>query len=193
MAQPDFVPVTTADRVRKDLAETVADRWVADRPAEVVEQGQPHGDRLGSPGPDQGYAIKLAHSMEDQLQHEDDEHVDDIIAGCVGVATKRASLYGRAPVIYDLEFAFTLWGYLGGAPDDLITFRRQLFSQASHHYWERREIVDHVNEDVFQLSSNEIRAQLHDWTQLIDANLAHRVDKRAAAMQLLADVGGADD
>ena len=30
----------------------------------------------------------------------------------------RASLYGRAPVIHDLEFAYGLWGYLDPPPAD---------------------------------------------------------------------------
>ena len=43
------------------------------------------------------------------------------MAGCVPIAMKRAALYGRAPMIYDLELAFTLWGYLGARPTSSST------------------------------------------------------------------------
>ena len=39
--------------------------------------------------------------------------------GCLNIALKRASMFGRAPVIYDLEFAYSLFGFLGGAPAEL--------------------------------------------------------------------------
>jgi pimeloyl-ACP methyl ester carboxylesterase len=44
----------------------------------------------------------------------------DAIVGCIGVALKRASLFGRAPVLHDLTVALTIWGYLGDAPPDLV-------------------------------------------------------------------------
>ena len=193
MTQPKFVPVTPSDRVRKQLRPDTPDRWRADRPAEIASSGQPRGDHFGNIGPDQGYALKLAKALVGKLQREKDEHEDDIIVGCLGVALKRASIYGRAPVIHDWEFAFTVWGYMGGAPDDLVTFRKRLFAQASHHYEAQRDIVDHVREDAYGMSTAEVRAQLHDWTAFIDANLAPHVNKRTEAMKLLADVGGTDE
>ena len=44
------------------------------------------------------------------------ESVDDAVSGCTAVALRRASLYGRAPVIHDLRIAFTIWGFLDAAP-----------------------------------------------------------------------------
>lgn len=193
MSQPKFVPVTDADRVREELKPETPNRWKADRPAEISNEGQPRGDFIGNIGPDQGYALKLAHGFANKLQRHGSETEEDAIQGCLGVALKRASMFGRAPVVYDLEFAFTLWGYLGGAPDDLVSFRVKLFSQCSHDYSAQREIVDHVREDAFTLNANEVRAQLHDWTSLISANLAPRNNKRTEAMKLLSDVGGSDD
>ena len=49
------------------------------------------------------------------------EHAEDVIAGCVAVATRRASMFRRAPVIHDLDIAFTVWGYLDPSPPaDLV-------------------------------------------------------------------------
>ncbi len=192
MTQPDYVPVQPFDRVREQEDVQTPGRWRADRPAEISSLGQPRGHRLGNTSPDAGYALKLARLFEDRLIRDDNEDIEDIIAGCCGVALKRASIFRRAPVIYDLEFAFTLWGFLGGAPDDLVVFRKKLFQSASHHYWDQRDIVDHVKEEVFHRWPNEIRSDLGDWTSMIDANLAPNVHKRTTALKALADMGGED-
>ncbi len=64
------------------------------------------------------------------------------MAGCTAVALRRASLFGRAPVIHDLRIAFTIWGYLDAAPPaELVELRRPLFegvANSLHHYEERR-------------------------------------------------------
>ena len=75
---------------------------------------------MGRQGPDQGYALLLARRFADRLELAPDEHAEDAVAGCMVVAMARASLFGRAPVIHDLDLAFTLWGYLGGAPPELV-------------------------------------------------------------------------
>ena len=85
----------------------------------------------------------------------------------MAVALARASLFGRAPVIHDLDLAFTLWGYLGGAPTELVTFRTPLFSGASHHYWDQRQIVDKVPESTLRMTPAEVRQKLTDWRSLL--------------------------
>ena len=69
------------------------------------------GARLGFQGPDQGYALTLAARLRPEVHVQAGESVDDAVAGCTAVALRRASLYGRAPVIHDLRIAFTIWGY----------------------------------------------------------------------------------
>ena len=44
---------------------------------------------------------------------------EDALVGCCAVASRRAALFGRAPVAKDIELALVLFGFLGGAPDDL--------------------------------------------------------------------------
>ena len=41
-----------------------------------------------------------------------------------------------APVIYDMEWAYTLWGFFGGAPADLVSWRSSLFRGAGEDYWQ---------------------------------------------------------
>ena len=169
MAQPDYVPVTPADRVRQTERIPPARRWTASRPGELPGLQQPRGESFGSPGPDQGYALVLARRLAERLRLTGDERVDDVVGGAVAVALKRASLFGRAPVVHDLEHAYGLFGFLDETPPaELVTFRRRLFESAAHDYWEQREIADLVSDETLRLTPADVRARLADWRSLID-------------------------
>jgi hypothetical protein len=146
------------------------DSWVADRPGDVEAAGQPRGERLGSQGPDQGYIYVLARRFQGKLQLASDEHEADALAGCIGVALKRASLFGRAPVLHDLTVALTVWGFLGEAAPDLIAFRQPLFEEVANpvHYAEQRRVVDLVPDDALRRSPHDV-AEAHriDWRRLL--------------------------
>ena len=79
-------------------------------------------------------------------------------------------MFGRAPVIYDFDLAFTLWGFLAGAPADLVTFRRPLFMGASHHYEDQRAIADRVPEETLRMKPDEVRSKLRDWKSLLTSS-----------------------
>ena len=172
MTQPDYVPIATVDRMRPIDRLPVPAGWRSERPAEVANPVQPHGPRFGSTGPDLGYGLKLARRFSPKLVLTEGEEPEDAIAGCFAVGAKRASLFGRAPVIYDMAFAFTLWGFLPGAPADLAAYRKPLFQGASHHYWEQREIVDRVKEATFRLTPTQVQDRLADWKSLIETSSA---------------------
>lgn len=160
MAAPQYVPVKAIDDTR--LYTSPPRRpgsWIQDRPAELLS-GQPRGDRFGNPGPDQGFALTLAERFRDRLALRPGEHAADAIAGCVAVALKRASLFGRAPVVHDLTIAFTLFGFLDEqAADELVALRRSLFEEVanSHHYVEQRQIADLVPEATLRLTPAEVK------------------------------------
>jgi hypothetical protein len=163
MAQPEFVPIPTIDGVRKAEKTPPASRWLATRAGDVVGAPRPEGDGFGNQGPDQGYALFLAKRFYDKLKLNAGEHRADVVAGGLGVATKRASLFGRGPVVYDFEIAFGVWGYLDDAPADLVAARGELFAEAAHHYWKRRVIADAVPETTLRLSPAAVRAGLTNW------------------------------
>ena len=119
---------------------------------------------MGYPGPDQGYALKLARQFERHLVLSTGEDRDDVIAGCVEVANKRASLFGRAPVIHDLRFAFTLWGFLSDADPELVRLRRRYFQGIAlpSHYSERRRVVDVVPVAALRMSLEELQRAIED-------------------------------
>lgn len=167
MPQPDYVPLSSADRVRPAERLPPPDRWLADRPAEVWEGELPHGVGFGSPGPNLGYGLKLADRFGDRLELTEGEHSEDALAGCAVVGIKRASIFGRAPVIFDMDLAFALWGFLGGAPADLVEFRKNLFLACSHDYWSQRQIASKVPEETLRLTPAQVRDRRADWRSLI--------------------------
>ena len=168
MTQPDYVPVVDTDRVRPSERLSLPQPWRPDRPADLVDPHLPKaGGRFGATGPDLGYGLKLARRFEPRLALEPGESADDAIAGCFACGTRRSAAFGRAPVIYDMEWAFTLWGYLGDAPDELVAMRVALLRGASHHYWDQRVIVDTVNEETLRLTPAEVRARLGQWRALV--------------------------
>ena len=170
--QPEYVPVRASDEVRPVERLPAPGHWKADRPGDIHTPERPTGPGLGTPGPDQGYALRLARQFHDRLVLAAGEHDEDAVAGCLGVALRRASLFDRAPVAHDLEHAFRLWGFLGDAPSDLVEFRRPLFQGAAHHYWDQRVIADHVPADTLRLAPAQVAERLGEWRTLIRADAA---------------------
>jgi hypothetical protein len=160
MAAPDYVPKPTDEKPRVYVSPPWRpDSWMADRPAEI-DGLQPSGPQLGTPGPDQGYALKLARQFDGRLVLTPGEADEDAVAGCMAIALRRASLFGRSPMIHDLTLAVTLWSFLGEAPAELTSVRRERFAAVAspHHYEERRALVDAVPDDVLRLSVAEVTA-----------------------------------
>ncbi len=167
MTQPTFVPIVESDQVRRAYQLHVPGNWTQHRPSELRQTTAPAGPRLGTPGPDQGYALKLARRFEDRLELSAGESAEDALAGCVAVAMRRAAGFGRAPVIYDLEFAFTLWGFLGGAPTDLVTARTRWFRSAAHSYEGQRAVADAVLPATLRLDPAAVAERLGEWRELL--------------------------
>jgi hypothetical protein len=170
MAAPEFVPVDDSKAVLGyESPPRRPGSWTADRPAELSD-GQPRGDRFGAPGPDQGYVLTLARTFQGKLTLTAGEHEKDALAGCANVALKRASIFGRAPVVHDLTIALTTWGFLGDAPKELVDLRRSMFEEVAHphHYPESRRIVDLVPESTLRMTPAQV-AEAHkaDWRSLL--------------------------
>jgi len=162
MAAPKFAPLDpTAHPRGYESPDHVPDPWMADRPAEVVGL-QPTGRALGYQGPDQGYALTLAARLRPRLELAAGETADDALAGAVAIATRRASLYGRAPVMHDLTIPLTAWGFFDPTPPaELVARRRELFTGVGGHhgYSEAREIADLVPEATLRLTPDQTAAE----------------------------------
>jgi hypothetical protein len=158
MTQPTFVPITEADQVRPARHLHVPGAWTTSRPAELVGPTLRTGANIGTPGPDSGFALRLAHRFGEELQLSEGESAHDVLLGVALVASKRAALFGRAPCIYDVQLALNLWGFLQDAPADVRETRRALFSSISHDYVAQRALVDSVPEETLRLSPDQVRA-----------------------------------
>ena len=168
MTQPSYVPITEADQVRPAYRLRTPSQWRAERVADLRTPGQPRGQDLGVPGPDQGYALLLAERLfKDRLVLTPGISAVDAIVGAAAVAGARAALFGRAPVAPDVETALVLFGFLGDAPDDLVAWRTPLFQAASHHYELQRRIVEAVPEPTLRLTPEQVHAQLANWRSMV--------------------------
>src|ERR1700735_4281223 len=112
MTQPTFVPISEADQVRPARHLHVPGPWTTNRPAELTTPTALRGRSVGTPGPDAGFALRLARRFSHELKLTSGEHEEDVQLGCALIGARRAALHGRAPSIYDVQLALALWGFL---------------------------------------------------------------------------------
>ncbi len=138
--------------------------WLADRPGEVVGRGPNTGSGFGSQGPDQGYMLKLAESVADQVILGDGERLDDAMAGCCAVALRRASIFSRGPVIHDLRLALELFGFLTEPDAALLASRRDAFAGAAGHhgYHTRMHLAGLVPEATLRQAPGTLSVSPHE-------------------------------
>lgn len=173
MGAPEHVPLST-DPVRSyRSAPRRPGSWMADRPGELTGR-QPVGERLGSPGPDQGYALTLARQFDGQVKVQPGEHESDALAGAVVIGLKRASLFGRAPIIHDVRIGLALWKWFDDAPPaDLVAIRSEMFEEAHHphHYDRLRAIADAVSPQILARPTEVVlNDALGDWRSVLDVD-----------------------
>lgn len=170
MAAPEYVPSETIGSVRTYRSpDHTPDGWSPSRESDIAAE-HPMGGEFGFQGPDQGYALTIAERMAPQMQTLAGESRADALAGAVLVGMKRASLFGRAPVVHDIEIGMRVWGLLDTAADELADLRRSMFEGISHahHYGEARHVVDAVPEDVLRQTPAEVaRLAAGDWRSVL--------------------------
>jgi hypothetical protein len=171
MAAPQFTPISAVDAPRSyESPNVVPAGWTSTRKADI-SGFQPSGEQLGYQGPDQGFALKIAAGFKDRLQLGSGEHAADAVAGCLGVALRRASIFSRAPVVHDLTIAFTIFGFLdAAAPAELVAARKPLFAGLGHgsHYTATRAVTDMVPEATLRMSPQQVSAAYPaGWRELV--------------------------
>lgn len=173
MTAPSYVPIDPADRPRDYTSRwRRPEPWMPDRPGETVGKPHPRGGLYGNQGPDIGYAYKLIVLAADRIIVQSGEEREDIEKGCVGVAMRRGSLIGRAPVMEDLDIAFTIWGFCDEQPDPtLLERRREMFEGAGgHHGYDIiKAIVAAVPDSTLAKSLDEVKdAHRANWSSLLE-------------------------
>ena len=171
MAAPPFVPTDSTAAVRFYASpDHIPVSWSPGRPGELAGR-QPQGVGLGYQGPDQGYAIGLAKRFAPQLKLQLGERRDDVVQGLLGVALRRASMFGRAPVMHDLKVAACAWGFLHAEPPtELVALRRRMFEGVGNinHYAEARAIVDQVPDATVRMTPDQVESAFpQQWKELL--------------------------
>jgi hypothetical protein len=165
MPTDPYVPVPLDERPRQqqNFAAGVhmppARAWRADRVGDLRAR-PPRGPLTGTPGPNVGFAVSLAHRARDRFRLEPGERVEDAVAVVAELAMKRSATFGRAPTILDVDFAIELLGYAGAAPEDVRRWRPGVVRGAEHDYVVRRGIADTVSSSLLRLSLQELPEQL---------------------------------
>lgn len=173
MAAPKFAPAGPRESQYYTSPDVVPETWMPDRPG-MVEGLQPVGRRLGAQGPDQGFGLSLARRKAALVHVTLPLNREDAIVGCLTIALRRASLFSRAPVVHDVDIAFTMWGFYDeNPPADLVVRRAELFEgvgNVNHHYAEGRAIADLVPESTLRMKPDEVRAASPSrWRELTGA------------------------
>jgi hypothetical protein len=169
MAVDPYVPTRPEDAPRRSVAIPPASGWRAVRPGDLdpaMGSGR-KGVLFGSPGPDSGYALTLAGLFHDQIALAPPETIHDAEVIAAQVAMRRGGLFGRAPVRADVELGFTLFGWLGNPPADLVEWRRLAVAGVGHDYVRRVGLVEAIPDAVMRQRPDEIRARQSDWRQLL--------------------------
>jgi hypothetical protein len=168
MPTDPFVPSDLEDTPRQQqnlppgLAPPPARDWRADRPGDLVGE-QPDGALLGRPGPNVGYAYTLAARARDSFRLAPSEHTDDAVSVIAEIAAKRAALFGRAPVMADIDVAIALLGYDGIADDAFVDKRARLVHESAHNYFRRRSLVDAVPDALLRKRISEVAQSVDEW------------------------------
>ena len=157
MAVDPYVPVAPEDAPRRSVPIPPAQGWRATRPGDIDPAAGVgcQGLLFGTPGPDSGYALALSERFLDRITVVSPETIGDAEALAAGLAMRRAALFGRAPVMCDLEVAFTLFGWLGEPPQELVDWRRFAVAGVEHDYARRVALTDAVPGDLLRRPAEE--------------------------------------
>ncbi|HEX5266172.1 MAG TPA: hypothetical protein VFW24_05320 [Acidimicrobiales bacterium] len=190
MSVPEYVPTGFADRVRRLESE------MPPLPTRRGPREHPGGPSSGSfgrlqgrPAPDAGYALHLAARFAGQVElAPGEDRRDALIAGALlGIA--RASRFGRAPIATDVGVGLELLGYLGGAPENLIQWRRRAL-EGIHRDGPRQLQLLGADREVLGMDPGQARRVLAHWRRLLPAELAglRPRDSEALSHQQLAEL-----
>lgn len=160
MTQPKFAPIAKADEVRPSYKLEAPRPWFPHRPADNPKAPRPRTRAGGIPGPDQGYALRLAEVIAPRVVLGPGEHLDDALAAGVALALRRAAAFGRAPVLGDLEFGLSALGYLGEVDPATQAARRDLVGGVAHDDFRQRELAESFPEDRLADRPNAVQGLL---------------------------------
>jgi hypothetical protein len=168
MAVDPYVPTRPEDAPRHSVAIPPAVGWKAVRPGDLdPAAARGKGVLFGTPGPDSGYALTLAEQYHGQITAVFPETAHDAESVAAQFAMRRAGVFGRAPVRGDVELGFTLFGWLGDPPAELVEWRRKAVARAAHDYARRTTLIETIPEWVVRHRLDDVRARMGEWRHLL--------------------------
>jgi len=141
-----------------------ARRWRPSRPGDFSSpEDVPSGPAFGTTGPDPGYAILLAGTLDLVLGPEESEYAAR--SGVAAVAGARAARAGRAPMMQDVEVAALILGYTPNSVsvdlfEELLSLRRTLLANIDHSASQARALIARVPRDILDEVPSRIRSRL---------------------------------
>lgn len=156
MGQQPNISADEGERPRTTLQPPPARRWRPDiKPGIPTSPGQvPEGGRFGRYTPDGGYGLRLVNSIE--LPDDD----SDLRAVLAALTMARAGIWGRAPIMEDVEVALALCGYGFDAPAEVIERRGRWIEATSHDVRPGQTAVAEVGRHLISLKPEEVRRAL---------------------------------
>ena len=173
MPTDPFVPPDPDARPRQQqnlppgVALPPASHWHPDRPGDLSGPVVGHGELTGRPGPNVGFAYTLAERAKDRMRLGPNEHIDDVAAVVAEIAGKRAALFGRAPVMQDIEHAMSVLGYDRYDSAAFVEARTLLVLGAAHEYGKRRAVVDSVPDELLRSAGVELKDRIEAWRSAV--------------------------
>ncbi len=166
MGQQPNIELRLSDLPRPTRHPAAPQHWTPDRPGEVgAPADMPWGGMFGTPGPDSGYALRLAASRPLALAEGENRH--DAEAAVAALMGARASHHGRAPTAVDAEVAELLLGYAGNPPDDVVAARKRL-TGLGHSLDAALRLVAAVSREVLAEDPESLRRRLESGERLLD-------------------------
>jgi hypothetical protein len=157
VAQQPNIELDPAQRPRRMPEPAPPRRWTpALRPGMITSPSEkPEGGTFGTPGPDTGYALRVLHEVEGEI----DENVAAVL---VSLMSARSGALGRAPIKEDLEVAKLLAGMREGLPAALTDRMKRWTEAVAHERWSNRGrlAVAEVPREQLVMKPDELRGYL---------------------------------
>lgn len=162
MGQQPNIEHSQADAPKDEAEPGSPRRWKPGRPAELNSPSDvAWGGKFGRPGPDTGFVLKLIGRAS--FDRSDRPKITEAVAATVAGA--RASLFGRAPTVKDVEVALILMGFRDeGLSDDKLAAlqeRREAgLDHAAHELRKGTSFLEHIPQAHLAASPDKLRAML---------------------------------
>ena len=165
MGQEPKIELTAEDLPRAVPEPAPARRWSATRPGDIHAPADvPWGGGFHTPGPDTGYAYKLAADAD--LTIDEDEDRGNVETMLVLIMSARASLFGKAPEFYFVAGLLIMAGLGGreGLPEavlaQLAERRRYWAPRVANSKSQARALVGRLEQAMLRLSVEDLRHRL---------------------------------